>query len=139
MSRRLLILAILASVSSPSPSRADDKVDPAKMTKTPSGLQYQDVKEGKGQTPQAKQTCEMHYTGWLWQDGKKGDKFDSSRDRDKTFKFVLGKGQVITGWDEGVATMKVGGKRLLLIPSDLAYGARGASSPRTRPCSSRWS
>jgi peptidylprolyl isomerase len=68
----------------------------------------------------------VHYTGWLWVDGKKGEKFDSSVDRDDPFVFEIGKKRVIKGWDEGVSTMKTGGKRLLLIPPDLAYGARGA-------------
>ena len=124
MTRRLLILACLIVV--PSWAYADEKIDPAKMKKTDSGLRYQDLKEGTGDKPQAGQTCEMHYTGWLWEDGKKGEKFDSSHDRDRSFKFKLGEGQVIKGWDEGVATMKIGGKRTLLIPPALGYGARGA-------------
>jgi peptidylprolyl isomerase len=68
----------------------------------------------------------MHYTGWLYEDGKKGGKFDSSVDRGQPFEFQIGVGQVIGGWDEGVASMKVGGKRTLIIPPDLGYGARGA-------------
>ena len=124
MTRRLLILACLIVV--PSWANADEKIDPAKMKKTDSGLRYQDLKEGEGDKPRAGQTCEMHYTGWLWEDGKKGKKFDSSHDRDQSFKFRLGEGQVIKGWDEGVATMKIGGKRLLLLPPELAYGERGA-------------
>jgi len=123
MTRRLLILACLVVV--PSWASADEKIDPAKMKKTDSGLRYQDLKEGKGDTPQTGQTCEMHYTGWLWEDGKKGEKFDSSLERG-AFKFKLGEGQVIKGWDEGVASMKIGGKRLLLLPPELAYGERGA-------------
>ena len=124
MTRRLLILACLVVV--PSWASADDKIDPAKMKKTDSGLRYQDMKEGTGETPRTGQSCEMHYTGWLWEDGKKGKKFDSSHDRDQSFKFNLGEGLVIKGWDEGAATMKVGGKRLLLLPPALAYGERGA-------------
>jgi peptidylprolyl isomerase len=96
-----------------------------KMTKTESGLQYRDVKEGTGEKPAKGQTCVMHYTGWLWEDGKKGEKFDSSVDHGKPFEFPLGAGRVIKGWDEGVASMKVGGKRELLIPPDLGYGRRG--------------
>ncbi len=97
-----------------------------KMTKTESGLQYRDTKEGTGEKPKTGQTCVMHYTGWLWVDGAKGKKFDSSVDRGQPFDFVIGTGQVIKGWDEGVMSMKVGGKRELLIPPNLAYGSRGA-------------
>lgn len=96
------------------------------MTKTESGLQYRDTKEGTGEKPKTGQTCVMHYTGWLWVDGAKGKKFDSSVDRGQPFDFVIGTGQVIKGWDEGVMSMKVGGKRELLIPPNLAYGSRGA-------------
>jgi peptidylprolyl isomerase len=96
-----------------------------KMTRTESGLQYLDTKEGTGEKPKKGQTCEMHYTGWLWEDGKKGKKFDSSVDRGKPFEFTLGVGKVIKGWDEGVSTMKTGGKRELLIPPELGYGHRG--------------
>lgn len=97
------------------------------MEKTPSGLQFEDTVPGSGTTPQTRQKCEMHYTGWLWENGAKGKKFDSSLDRGRPFSFTLGVGQVIRGWDEGVATMKVGGKRTLLIPPDLGYGASGAA------------
>jgi peptidylprolyl isomerase len=89
---------------------------------TPSGLQYVDLKVGTGASPQKGQTAVVHYTGWLV-DGKK---FDSSKDRGQPFTFAVGRGQVIKGWDEGVATMKVGGTRKLVIPPDLGYGARGA-------------
>ena len=97
----------------------------SKMVKTASGLQYEDTKEGTGATPKAGQTCVMHYTGWLWENNEKGKKFDSSVDRGQPFEFLLGQGRVIKGWDEGVATMKVGGKRTLLIPPSLGYGDRG--------------
>jgi peptidylprolyl isomerase len=96
------------------------------MTKTASGLQYEDTAPGTGATAAAGQTCFMHYTGWLWVNGAKGSKFDSSLDRGRPFSFLLGKGQVIKGWDEGVAGMQIGGKRTLLIPPELGYGARGA-------------
>ncbi len=92
------------------------------METTPSGLQYQDVKVGTGASPSTGQTAVVHYTGWLL-DGKK---FDSSKDRGDPFSFAVGRGQVIKGWDEGVATMKVGGTRILMIPPELGYGARGA-------------
>jgi peptidylprolyl isomerase len=96
------------------------------MTQTPSGLQYEDTVVGNGASPAKGQSCSMHYTGWLWVNGAKGSKFDSSVDRGKPFVFPIGAGRVIKGWDEGVATMKVGGKRTLLIPPELGYGDRGA-------------
>jgi peptidylprolyl isomerase len=96
------------------------------MTQTQSGLQYDDTRIGTGASPAKGQTCVMHYTGWLWVNGTKGSKFDSSVDRGKPFTFPLGVGRVIKGWDEGVATMKVGGARTLLIPPALGYGANGA-------------
>jgi FKBP-type peptidyl-prolyl cis-trans isomerase len=96
------------------------------MTTTPSGLQYEDTTIGSGKEAVAGKTCVMHYTGWLWTDGKKGTKFDSSLDHGSPFSFALGGGQVIKGWDEGVAGLKVGGKRTLLIPAGLGYGSRGA-------------
>ena len=96
------------------------------MEKTASGLQYEDTEAGNGAEAKSGQTCVMHYTGWLWNNGAKGAKFDSSLDRGKPFSFKLGVGQVIRGWDEGVSGLKIGGKRTLLIPPDLGYGARGA-------------
>jgi peptidylprolyl isomerase len=93
---------------------------------TSSGLRIIDVKVGTGPVPQAGQTVTVNYTGWLFVDGKKGKKFDSSLDRNQPFSFTLGQGQVIKGWDEGVATMHVGGQRTLIIPPDLGYGANGA-------------
>ena len=96
------------------------------MTTTPSGLSYEDTVVGTGATPQKGQTCSMHYTGWLWENNAKGAKFDSSVDRGKPFEFPVGQRRVIAGWDEGVASMKVGGKRTLVIPPELGYGARGA-------------
>lgn len=93
---------------------------------TPSGLKIIDTQVGTGATPKTGQTCVMHYTGWLYENGAKGEKFDSSVDRGQPFEFPIGTGRVIKGWDEGVATMKVGGKRTLIIPPELGYGARGA-------------
>ena len=92
---------------------------------TPSGLQIIDTKPGTGASPAGK-TAVVHYTGWLYTNGQKGAKFDSSVDRGQPFEFPVGAGSVIKGWDEGVATMKVGGKRTLIIPPALGYGARGA-------------
>ncbi|WP_435792403.1 FKBP-type peptidyl-prolyl cis-trans isomerase [Capsulimonas corticalis] len=88
---------------------------------TASGLQYEDIKVGEGESPQTGQTVTVHYTGTLTD----GSKFDSSRDRGTPFNFKLGVGQVIKGWDEGVATMKMGGQRILTVPGDLGYGPRG--------------
>lgn len=94
--------------------------------KTASGLQIVDTKVGTGASPKTGQICVMHYTGWLYQNGTKGAKFDSSLDRGQPFEFPIGTGRVIRGWDEGVASMKIGGKRTLIIPPELGYGARGA-------------
>jgi peptidylprolyl isomerase len=99
-----------------------------KTVTTPSGLQIIDTQVGTGATPRTGQTCVMHYTGWLYQNGAKGQKFDSSLDRRQPFEFPIGRGQVIPGWDEGVASMKVGGKRTLIIPPNLGYGARGVGN-----------
>lgn len=89
-------------------------------TKTPSGLEYEDLVVGQGAQPKTGQMVSVHYTGWL----TNGKKFDSSVDRGKPFEFKLGAGQVIKGWDEGVASMNIGGKRRLTIPANLAYGNR---------------
>jgi FKBP-type peptidyl-prolyl cis-trans isomerase len=91
------------------------------MTTTPSGLQYRDDAAGEGQEAKAGDTVSVHYTGTL----ENGSKFDSSRDRGQPLRFPLGAGHVIKGWDEGVAGMKVGGKRTLVIPAELGYGSRG--------------
>jgi peptidylprolyl isomerase len=96
------------------------------VTATPSGLKIIDIKIGTGPSPRTGQTCVMNYTGWLYVNGVKGKKFDSSLDSGKPFEFQIGTHQVIPGWDEGIATMKVGGKRTLIIPPGLAYGASGA-------------
>ena len=96
------------------------------MNTTASGLQYEDTTEGTGATAAAGNFVSVHYTGWLYNDGGAGAKFDSSKDRGQPFQFSLGGGQVIRGWDEGVAGMKVGGTRRLIIPAALGYGARGA-------------
>jgi FKBP-type peptidyl-prolyl cis-trans isomerase FkpA len=96
------------------------------MPTTPSGLQYEDTTVGNGPEAKAGQHVRVHYTGWLYDNGTQGAKFDSSRDRNDPFEFPLGAGMVIKGWDEGVAGMKVGGQRTLIIPPQLGYGARGA-------------
>lgn len=108
------------------PAGADDKdkkdSKEEKVVTKPSGLKYVDQKEGTGTEAKSGKKVTVHYTGWL----KDGTKFDSSKDRGDPFVFPLGAGRVIKGWDEGVAGMKVGGKRKLIIPPDLGYGARGA-------------
>lgn len=126
MSVTKLVFATALLAMTPLSAIARDEIDPAKLKKTESGLQYLDRVEGKGAKPAEGQICEVHYTGWLWENGKKGEKFDSSVDRGRTFKFPVGQKRVIKGWDEGVAMMKVGGKRVLVIPPALAYGENGA-------------
>lgn len=96
------------------------------MNTTASGLQYEDTVQGSGATAKAGQQVTVHYTGWLYENGKAGAKFDSSKDRNDPFEFPLGAGMVIKGWDEGVQGMQVGGTRRLVIPPQLGYGARGA-------------
>ncbi|WP_422387046.1 FKBP-type peptidyl-prolyl cis-trans isomerase [Anabaena sphaerica] len=120
----------LLSISQPTTTVTQENNTPIKsnttsqanVVTTPSGLQYVELVEGTGKTPKSGQTVEVHYVGIL----EDGTKFDSSRDRNQTFKFKIGTGQVIKGWDEGVITMKVGGRRQLIIPSELGYGARGS-------------
>ena len=136
MIRRLLTLVTLlglttfslaqtATAAKPATSRKPAAAGPTKVTgasvKTPSGLEYWDIKVGTGAVAQSGHHVKVHYTGWL----TNGKKFDSSVGTGKPFEFMLGAGQVIKGWDEGVAGMKVGGKRQLRIPPGLAYGAAG--------------
>ena len=97
-----------------------------KPVTTSSGLQMIDTQAGTGASPKQGQTAVVHYTGYLNDNGAKGKKFDSSVDRGQPFEFPIGAGRVIKGWDEGVATMKVGGKRTLIIPPAMGYGERGA-------------
>lgn len=119
----VLALTGAFAVTIPTQTKAQDA---GKTMTTSSGLKITDTKVGTGATPKTGQTCVMHYTGWLYKDGAKGEKFDSSLDRGEPFEFAIGMRQVIGGWDEGVASMKVGGKRTLIIPPELGYGARGA-------------
>jgi peptidylprolyl isomerase len=122
----ILLAIILLSCGSSSDSSKKDGTLPG-YTKTASGLQYMDLKVGTGMVPQKGQTCVVHYHGTLLD----GTVFDSSVDRGEPFEFPVGIGRVIKGWDEGVISMKVGGKRKLYIPADLAYGstARGEKIP----------
>lgn len=117
-----LALAIIA-VSTPvgRSDAADNQVN-----EMPDGLKYTDTKTGDGAPAHSGNKVSVHYTGWLSDNGAKGKKFDSSVDRGQPFQFTLGAKQVIAGWDEGVAGMKVGGKRTLTIPPELGYGSRGA-------------
>ena len=124
LSRRHTLAAALALAATGLSNAAFAQT--GKIMTTPSGLQISDSKVGTGATPKTGQTCVMHYTGWLYQNGAKGQKFDSSLDRGQPFEFPIGTRRVIAGWDEGVASMKVGGKRTLIIPPELGYGARGA-------------
>ena len=113
----LVCLVLLAGCSSGAPSTGTQG---GKPVTTPDGLQYTDDQVGSGAVAEAGKNVSVHYTGWLMN----GTKFDSSRDRGQPFTFPLGAGRVIKGWDEGVAGMRVGGKRTLIIPPDLAYGSR---------------
>ena len=115
----LSLAALIATSDAPSHAQTSPR-----MT-NPSGLQIIDTTVGTGASPAGK-TAVVHYTGWLYENGAKGKKFDSSVDRGQPFEFPVGAGRVIRGWDEGVATMKVGGKRTLIIPPEMGYGARGA-------------
>ena len=128
MHRPLILLALVAAAvgcdrgnkgKGFSPSLG---VDTTKMTKASSGFWYVDLAPGQGDSATAGRTVTVHYTGWL----PDGTKFDSSRDRGEPFAFTLGAGQVIAGWDEGVKGMKVGGRRKLVLPPQLAYGDGGA-------------
>jgi peptidylprolyl isomerase len=119
-SSALFAAAGLFAIGAPATALAQSAVT------TPSGLQVVDTQVGTGANCKTGQTCVMHYTGWLYENGVKTKKFDSSVDRGQPFEFPIGRGRVIPGWDEGVATMKVGGKRTLIIPPQLGYGARGA-------------
>jgi peptidylprolyl isomerase len=125
LSRRLAVATAL-SVAATGVIAMPEAADAQPVTTTASGLKIIDVKVGTGPSPKPGQTCVMNYTGWLYENGKKGAKFDSSLDRSQPFSFPIGQRQVIAGWDEGVATMKVGGKRTLIIPPELGYGSRGA-------------
>jgi peptidylprolyl isomerase len=118
----VLALAIAAAVL------LQGQVDAAtnQVIEMPNGLKYTDTTTGNGATATPGNKVSVHYTGWLYNNGAKGAKFDSSVDRGQPFQFTLGAHQVIAGWDEGVAGMKVGGKRTLIIPPELGYGARGA-------------
>lgn len=135
-----LALPLLLSAQTPAPAttksalrkagkasaKAPVKPKGPQMITTESGLKYVDTQVGTGPSPLKGQQCLVHYTGWLSMKGERGKKFDSSVDRGEPLAIPIGVGRVIKGWDEGVLTMKVGGKRTLHIPAHLGYGARGA-------------
>jgi peptidylprolyl isomerase len=127
--RLIVLLFALTALGCPSPGASGGSQTAGanvmvaadeQLTTTPSGLRYRDLALGEGPAPEAGRDVVVHYTGWLLD----GTKFDSSVDRNAAFKFKLGAGAVIAGWDEGVATMQVGGKRKLVIPPALGYGDR---------------
>jgi FKBP-type peptidyl-prolyl cis-trans isomerase len=118
------VLALAIAAAAPLLGRADAATN--QVIEMPNGLKYTDTKTGDGAAATPGNKVSVHYTGWLYNNGAKGAKFDSSVDRGQPFQFTLGAHQVIAGWDEGVAGMKVGGKRTLIIPPELGYGARGA-------------
>jgi len=122
-------LAIIAACTPAGRAVAAD----TQVIEMPNGLKYTDVRIGDGATAKAGNKVSVNYTGWLYNNGAKGAKFDSSLDRGQPFQFTLGAHQVIAGWDEGVAGMKVGGKRTLIIPPELGYGARGAGGGAIPP------
>jgi peptidylprolyl isomerase len=125
LSRRHFVAALFAVLGltlAAAPSRAQQPVT------TASGLKIIDAKVGSGAQPKTGQVAVVHYTGWLYDNGAKGKKFDSSVDRGQPFEFPVGQGRVIKGWDEGVASMKVGGRRTLIIPANLAYGDRSVGN-----------
>ena len=127
MHRQLILLAVIAAAGCHRGSGSKGfstslGVDTTKMTKASAGFWYSDLSAGQGDSATAGRTVTVHYTGWL----PDGTKFDSSRDRGEPFAFTLGAGQVISGWDEGVKGMKVGGRRKLVLPPQLAYGDVGA-------------
>jgi FKBP-type peptidyl-prolyl cis-trans isomerase len=119
-------LALVSLTAPPTISRGAAQGVSGRMSELPSGLKYTDTTVGTGTEATKGKKVSVHYTGWLYNNATKGAKFDTSLDRGQPFGFALGAGQVIRGWDEGVAGMKIGGKRTLIIPPDLGYGARGA-------------
>jgi len=129
-----LSLSLVAQAPAPAPApktTAKAKKDAPKpkeppMITTETGLKYIDTEEGKGPMPARGSQCKVHYTGYLSEDGKRGKKFDSSVDRGQPLAIPIGVGRVIKGWDEGIMSMRVGGRRTLIIPAHLGYGARGA-------------
>ncbi len=121
----MLMAATLIAVALPA-GAAPAQTPPGAAIVLPGGTRATDSTIGTGTEAQPGRYISVHYTGWLYSDGGRGKKFDSSRDRGQPFGFVLGAGDVIQGWDEGFAGMKVGGKRTLIIPSEAGYGMRGA-------------
>jgi peptidylprolyl isomerase len=123
----LAIAVVPASAQAPASPPAAANAQQGKTVELADGLKYIDTQVGTGAEAQKGYIVQVQYTGWIYRNGNKGAKFDSSLDRGKPFTFTLGKKEVIDGWDEGVAGMKVGGKRTLIIPPNLAYGATGGA------------
>jgi peptidylprolyl isomerase len=132
MKRLSALLALIAAVAlvggcSSNGTTSQTAAQPVSVAAGPAAeMQITDVTVGTGASPKLGATLVMHYTGWLYENGAKGKKFDSSVDRGQPFEFQIGVGKVIAGWDKGIATMQVGGKRTLIIPPQLAYGSTGA-------------
>ncbi len=122
------LLTLAGCAGTPDPAVPAAPPVPQMTTTTPSGLQYADTVPGKGRAPRRGQTAVVHNPGWLYVDGARGQKFDYSVDKGTPFEFKVGQGQVIKGWDGGVITMKTGGRRTLIIPPGLGYGAQGAGT-----------
>ena len=127
MKMKLFLIVLITCIAMLACSKTNKPMED-KMVIMQNGLKFIDTTVGTGDEATSGKNVAVHYTGWLEQKGKKGQKFDSSVDRGVTFKFPLGAGRVIKGWDEGVQGMKEGGKRTLIIPSDLGYGSRGAGA-----------
>lgn len=122
----LLLAAAAAPAPAPPPSQSRQAASPAAPVLLPGGTRVTDTRVGTGAVAEVGRPVAVHYTGWLYADGLKGNEFDSSRSRGQPFVFTLGSGEVIRGWDEGVAGMRVGGRRTLIVPPEAGYGSAGS-------------
>ena len=125
----------LIQLSSEGTVRAETKVTTSEVVKTESGLRYQDLAQGVDKIAENGMQVKVHYTGWVSKDGAKGEQFESSYERGTPIPFVLGTGRVIKGWDEGIKGMKVGGKRMLIVPPELGYGSKPTGNSKIPPSS----